>query len=129
MRGARTGRGRRRSVSDGFAGARARGGRPRSRQIVIGPQGSEPQDGLRTVEGPASARAIHAVADEVATGTFDDAGGDGQAFAQSAVVVQELAIVTRYLAQSSTGFGLSRSGRDAWSAFACPWQGSRRSDR
>src|SRR5438094_933064 len=53
------------------------------------------EDGLGAVQAPAGAGDVHAVFDQVAAGTFDDAGGDRPARGQRARVVEVLLLVVQ----------------------------------
>src|ERR1700722_2857346 len=57
-------------------------------QVAVGADGAEPEDGLGAGQAPAGAGDAHPVLDEVAAGSFDDAGGDGPALGEGAGVVQ-----------------------------------------
>ncbi len=48
-------------------------------EVAVAVEGSEFEDGFGAVQAPARAGEVHAVFDEVAAGTLDDAGGDGPA--------------------------------------------------
>src|SRR5947209_8762562 len=56
--------------------------------VAAGGDGAHPQDGLGSGQAPAGAGDAHAVADEVAAGAFDDAGGDRPSVRERRGVVQ-----------------------------------------
>src|SRR5215468_10119158 len=70
-------------------------------QVAVGADGAQPQDGLGAVGAPAGAGDAHPVADEVAAGALDHAGGDRPAVRQGPGVVQ----VGLLVAQVGQGFG------------------------
>src|SRR5665811_38647 len=57
-------------------------------EVVVAVDGSQLEDRFGAVEAPAGAGEVHAVLDEVATGAFDDAGGDGPACCERGRVVE-----------------------------------------
>ena len=57
-------------------------------EVAAGAERAQAEHGLGAADGPARAGDVHAVADEVAAGAFDDAGGDGQAVGEVLVVAE-----------------------------------------
>src|SRR4029453_13194407 len=59
-------------------------------EVTVGDQGTQLEDGLGAVQTPAGAGDVQPVADQVAAGAFDHAGGDRPAAFQGGVVAEEL---------------------------------------
>ena len=59
-------------------------------EVAAGAEGPETEDSFGAGQGPAGAGDVHAVLDEVAAGTLDDAGGDGEAGGEVFVVAEVL---------------------------------------
>lgn len=58
-------------------------------EVVIGDQGPQVQDGFGSFQTPAGSGDVEAIADQVAAGTLDGAGGDWPPLGECMVVVKE----------------------------------------
>src|SRR5688572_630399 len=75
-------------------------------EVAAGTDSPKAEDGLGAGQAPAGAGDVHAVLDEVAAGTFDDAGGDGEAGGEVFVVAEVFLVVQQVVGAAVDGLAL-----------------------
>ena len=88
-------------------------------QVAADAEGAQPQDGLGAFDAPSGAGDAHPVADQVAAGVFDDAGGDRPAFGQGPRVVQVGLLVVQVGQGARMILACSPPGLGGWAAASC----------
>jgi hypothetical protein len=73
-------------------------------EVAVADHCAQGEDSFGAVQSPAGSGDVEPVADQVAAGSFDDAGGDGPARGQRLVVAQEL-VLAGEIADAGVGAG------------------------
>ena len=76
-------------------------------EVLAGPKGSKLQDRLCSFQAPPSTGDIHAIFDEMAAGSFDDAGRDRKALREELIVTQQISIFQEIAGALSTALRAS----------------------
>src|SRR5580704_15035500 len=86
-------------------------------EVAVADEGAQGEDGFGAVQSPAGSGDVEPVADQVAAGSFDDAGGDGPARGQCLVVAQAV-VVAGEVADARAGAGPVGGGQAGGVRFA-----------
>jgi len=86
--------------------------RPVLIEVATEVSGSELDDGLGHSLGPAHARSLHAVLNQVLAGTFHRTGGDGQALGQILVIAHATAVAIEVVGHTRQRLALAAPERE-----------------
>ena len=85
-------------------------------EVAVADRGAQGEDGFGSLESPAGSGDVEAVADEVAAGSFDDAGRDGPARGEGLIVAQVL-VLAGQVADARIGAGPLGGGQPGGAGF------------